>query len=141
MSGVSKNPDSIHQNNIKLLAGLNKLTYNRVKELKSRFPNGPNKHLSRGKFRLRPDCIPQFDEWASFTERLPSPQPSPPPQYWTNQQQPTQRGISQQQQGFNQQRGNSQMPVHSQQRFSQQSVVSQQRGTAQATQQQSVSNT
>src|SRR6266498_5166687 len=122
MSGVSKNPNSIHQNNLKLLADLNRLTSNGVKELKSRFTNGPNKHLSRGRFCLRSDYIPQFDEWASFTESPPSPQPSPPPQYWTNQQSAQQRGISQQptnhQQGFNQQsghyqRGNSQMSVHS----------------------------
>jgi hypothetical protein len=141
MSGVSKNPDSIHQNNLKLLADLNRLTCNRVKELKNRFPNGPNKHLSRGRFRLRPDCTPQFDEWASFTESLPSPQPSPPPQYWTNQQQSAQRGNSQQnQQSGCYQRSNSQMPVNSQ-RFSQQSAVSQQRSTIQTTQQQSAPNT
>ncbi|RIA99593.1 hypothetical protein C1645_747180 [Glomus cerebriforme] len=132
MSGVSKNPDSIHQNNLKLLADLSRLTFNRVKELKSRFPNGPNKHLSRGRYRLRQDCIPQFDEWASFTERPPSPQPSPPPQYWTNQQSvQLQRGTSQQPGHY--QRGNS----HSQQKFSQ---ASQQRSTIQSTQQQAASN-
>ncbi|CAG8535445.1 10499_t:CDS:2 [Funneliformis mosseae] len=121
MSGVSKNPDPIHQNNFKHLAGLNKLTYNRVKELKIRFSNGPNKHLSRGQYRLRPDCIPPFDEWASFTEHPPSPQP-----YWPNQQQ-HQRGNSQQsinhQQGTNQQAGHHQRgPVfNSQQKSLQQS--------------------
>ena len=128
MSGGSKNPDSIYQNNLKLLTSLNRLTYNRVKELKSRFPNGPNKHLTRGRFRLRPDCIPHFDEWASFTERIPTPQPSPPLQNWTNQQQSAQRGISQ---PGHYQRGNSQMPAYSQQR----------RSAVQATQQQTVPNT
>ncbi|CAI2179375.1 18847_t:CDS:2 [Funneliformis geosporum] len=134
MSGVSKNPDPIHQNNFKHLAELNKLTYNRVKELKNRFPNGPNKHLSRGQYCLQPDYIPPFDEWVSFTEHPPSPQP-----YWHNQQQSSQqhqRGNSQQsinhQQGNNQQagyhqRGNSQMPVHN----SQQKSQSQQKSTQQ----------
>src|SRR6266498_2374725 len=120
MSGISKNPDPIHQNNFKHLAGLNRLTCNRIKELKNRYPNGPNNHLSRGKYLIRQDYAPPFDEWASFTERPPSPQPSPPP-YWTNKQQQYQRGNSQQsinhQQGINKQsgylqRGNSQMPVY-----------------------------
>ncbi|CAB4483121.1 hypothetical protein RhiirA5_355892 [Rhizophagus irregularis] len=147
MSGFSKNPNSIHQNNLKFLADLNKLTSNRVKELKNRFPNGPNKHLSRGRYCLRSDYIPQFDEWTSFTESPPSPQPSPPPQYWTNQQSAQQlRGITQQpinhSQGFNQQpghyqRGNSQMPSHSQRL----PVNSQQKSTIQATRQQTAPNT
>ncbi|GBC06496.1 hypothetical protein RclHR1_06880013 [Rhizophagus clarus] len=135
MSGFSKNPNSIHQNNLKFLADLNRLTSNRVKELKKRFSNGPKKHLSRGRYCLRPDYIPQFDEWTSFTESPPSPQPSPPPQYWTNQQSQQLRVITQQpvnhlnQQPGHYQRGNSQMPVHSQRL----SVNSQQRSTQQQT--------